>query len=226
MLNRWLKLITRPIGPIAAVLVLVGLLFLALYLVTPHSNVSVNRRDSGGLGHFPLPSITLISPYFLRPAPLPTKIDSNFLTQVRDCFLPTAAVYGYELRITSGFRTVAEQNEVYDQGRLFNGQIVTEKPGGQSLHNFGLAVDVVDRNHGYYLNWERIGEIAAYCGLKQNPEGDMAHFEYTNGLTVAQLQAGRRPQPLKLPCAAMGQRAGAGEQLTLEDLQNCGAPGF
>ena len=44
-------------------------------------------------------------------APLPTAINPNFLTQVDDCFIPTAAVYGYTLRIVSGFRSMAQQQQ-------------------------------------------------------------------------------------------------------------------
>lgn len=160
------------------------------------------------------------------PPPWPTTVDANFWAQVNACFLPVAAVYGFELRATSDFRTVAEQNEVYEQGRTVNGHIVTEVAGGRSLHNFGFAVDVVDRWHGYDIDWSRLGRIAAYCGLEQNDEGDQAHFTHRVGLTVEQFQAGERPPTLVLPCAVMADRALAGEPLTRQDLQDCGASDF
>jgi hypothetical protein len=43
-------------------------------------------------------------------------IDQNFMTQVSNCFLPIASVYGYTLRITAGFRSMAEQTAMYEQG--------------------------------------------------------------------------------------------------------------
>jgi peptidoglycan L-alanyl-D-glutamate endopeptidase CwlK len=41
----------------------------------------------------------------------------------------------------SGFRSVDEQNELYAQGRTKPGAIVTKAKGGQSNHNFGIAID-------------------------------------------------------------------------------------
>lgn len=43
--------------------------------------------------------------------------------------------------ITSGFRSYQEQQALYDQGRTKPGAIVTQAKPGQSLHNFGIAVD-------------------------------------------------------------------------------------
>jgi hypothetical protein len=152
-----------------------------------------------------------------------TAIDPNFLNQVKECFLPTAAAYGYALRITDGFRSLDEQEEVYNQGRTEDGHIVSWAPAGRSLHNYGFAVDVTDRWRGYNINWKRIGKIAAFCGLEQ---ADDPHFEYRNGLVTDQFAAGTRPTPLILPCALMDERAKANQSLTLKDLKNCGAPKF
>jgi len=48
----------------------------------------------------------------------------------------------------SGLRTFAEQNELYAQGRTKGkkGKIVTKARGGQSMHNYGLAVDMAPFN--------------------------------------------------------------------------------
>ncbi|MBU1102062.1 M15 family metallopeptidase, partial [Patescibacteria group bacterium] len=150
----------------------------------------------------------------------------NFLSQVDECFIPTAAVYGYTLRISSGFRTVAEQDQLYKQGRTVDGHIVTEAPGGKSIHNFGFAVDVVDRWREYDIDWEKLAKIGTYCGLEPSEEGDISHFENRDGLTTADFVAGRRPAALALPCAVMAERAKANQSLTLKDLQNCGASKF
>ena len=55
---------------------------------------------------------------------------------------------GYRLRFTQVLRTIAEQNELYAQGRskLFDNSgkrlgVVTWARGGQSYHNYGLAFD-------------------------------------------------------------------------------------
>jgi len=148
------------------------------------------------------------------------------LIQVNECLLPVAAAYGYTLRITSDFRTLEEQDQIYQQGRTVNGHIVSEAPAGKSIHNFGFAVDVVDRWNGYDIDWERITKMANYCGLESGGEGDVAHFEHRDGLTTAQFQRGIKPLVLVLPCAIMHERVLAGKKLTLKDLQNCGAPKF
>jgi hypothetical protein len=160
------------------------------------------------------------------PMPLPTEMNANFLEQVEKCLLPVAAVYGYILRVTSGYRTVAEQDLVFRQGRTENGHIITEVAGGRSLHNYGLAVDVVDRWRGYDIDWERLGRIGAWCGLEQNDEGDRAHFTHRAGLSIEQLAVGFRPPPLVLPCALLAERAVAGDRLTKVGLRECGAPEF
>ena len=164
--------------------------------------------------------------YPVVPAPLPTAIDPNFLTQVDDCFIPTAAVYGYTLRIVSGFRSMAQQQQIYDQGRLEDGHLVSEAPPGHSLHNYGFAVDVVDRWKGYNIDWTKLIAIGAYCGLGNGGAGDYPHFEYRDGFTTDQFSAGERPKPLTLPCSIMAERTKDNQPLTLKDLETCGAPNF
>ena len=46
-------------------------------------------------------------------------------------------------RFSYTFRTFAEQDELYAQGRTKPGVVVTKAKGGQSYHNFGLATDIV-----------------------------------------------------------------------------------
>jgi len=142
---------------------------------------------------------------------------------LRKAVIPIAAVYGYTLRITDGFRSMDEQATIYDSGRTVDGHIVSWATPGKSLHNYGYAVDVVDRWRGYYINWIRLGKIGAYCGLQQ---ADDAHFEYRDGLATDQFAAGMRPSLLTLPCAIMDERAKANQKLTPQDLQECGAPSF
>ncbi|MBU6500663.1 MAG: M15 family metallopeptidase [Patescibacteria group bacterium] len=161
-----------------------------------------------------------------KSVPLPTAIDPNFSTQVNECFIPVAAAYGYSLRIVSGFRSMAQQQQVYDQGRLENGVVVSEASPGHSLHNYGFAVDVADIWRGYNINWPRLIAIGAYCGLGNGGVGDYPHFEYRGGLVTADFAAGKRPPLLTLPCAIMDARAKASKPLTLKDLQGCAAPKF
>lgn len=160
------------------------------------------------------------------PPPIPTEIDSNFLSQVNDCLIPVAAIYGYTLRISSGWRSLVEQANIYEQGRTINGHIVTEASAGKSIHNYGFAVDVVDRWRGYDINWTKLHNIGMYCRLENDIAIDPPHFENRVGLTTAQFAAGFRPAPLKLPCPIMSERADTNQRLTLQDLKQCGAPKF
>ena len=158
--------------------------------------------------------------------PEPTAINQNFLNQVEQCFIPTAAVYGFHLRITAGFRSMATQEAVYDLGRTTNGHIVTEAAPGHSLHNYGYAVDVADEQKGYKINWTKLVKIASYCGLESGGTGDLPHFEERAGLTTDQFAMGMRPPLLTLPCTTMQTRFASGDKLTLRDLEKCGAPNF
>ena len=160
-----------------------------------------------------------------QPVPMPTKINAHFINQVNECFIHIASLYGYTLRVSSGFRSVEEQNQIYQQGRVVNGHIVTEAQGGRSIHNFGFAVDIVDRWKEYDIDFDRLGKIGEYCGLEHGDEGDLAHFEHRDGLTTNQFLEGLRPSILILPCTVMAER-NADQKLTLKDLKDCGAPKF
>ena len=45
------------------------------------------------------------------------------------------------IRIVQGLRTFEEQDKLYAQGRTLRGNRVTNSRGGQSYHNYGLAID-------------------------------------------------------------------------------------
>lgn len=118
---------------------------------------------------------------------------------------------------------MADQEAIYNSGRTINGHIVTWAEPGRSLHNYGFAVDVVDRWRGFDIDFDTLAKIGAYCALEQV---DPPHFEHRAGLTTDDFSAGKRPPLLTLPCAAMDMRAKADEPLTLRDIKNCGAPAF
>lgn len=50
---------------------------------------------------------------------------------------------GASYHATHGYRTYGEQMQIWAQGRTNPGKIVTQAKGGESAHNFGLAVDFV-----------------------------------------------------------------------------------
>lgn len=50
---------------------------------------------------------------------------------------------GVRLRFAYTLRTIEEQDELYASGRTKPGKKVTNAKGGQSIHNYGLAFDIV-----------------------------------------------------------------------------------
>lgn len=77
---------------------------------------------------------------------------------------------GMTVEVVQGLRTFAEQDALYRQGRTKPGQVVTRVRGGQSYHNYGLAVDLCPFVNGK-PQWNdnakfiRIGVEAAKLGL-------------------------------------------------------------
>lgn len=110
-------------------------------------------------------------------------------------FIETAeAELGITLRVTHGYRTRAEQDALYAQGRTAPGKKVTNAKGGQSYHNYGLAIDVVpmkDNKPQWDYDYSKLAAIAkryniAWGGdFKSLP--DKPHFEITFGFKTSQL---------------------------------------
>lgn len=59
-----------------------------------------------------------------------------------------------KIRITQGLRTTDEQNQLYAIGRSKPGKKVTNAKGGQSIHNYGLAVDICLIIDGKTASWD------------------------------------------------------------------------
>lgn len=116
-------------------------------------------------------------------------------------FISACKAQGIDVIITSTFRDNESQCALYAQGRTKLGAIVTRANGGQSFHNYACAFDFVPVINGKAM-WSDIalfkkcGEVAESVGLewsgrwRSNPE--MAHCQYTGGLTLKDLQAGKR----------------------------------
>lgn len=112
-------------------------------------------------------------------------------------FIEKAAQVGFNLRITASYRSNEEQAELYAQGRTKPGPIVTNAKPGQSLHNTRRAIDIVDRQKGYDLDWEKLGRIGESCGLEWGGRWqsfkDRTHFQYTG---PAEVKEQRKEQPM------------------------------
>lgn len=110
---------------------------------------------------------------------------------------------GIYVLFSDGYRSHAEQNALYAQGRTKPGQIVTNAKGGQSLHNYGLALDMfITNKEGTTATWStnklrEVAQIAKSLGFEWGGDWtgfkDYPHIQMTGGLTLSQLQAGKKP---------------------------------
>ena len=115
-------------------------------------------------------------------------------------FINSAKDAGIDLLITSTYRDNASQTALYAQGRTAAGRIVTNAKAGESFHNYRCAVDVVPLINGKpvwdvsYQVWQTIGKLGQENGLEWAGNWtkfkEMPHFQYTGGLTLAQLKSG------------------------------------
>lgn len=133
----------------------------------------------------------------------------RFAEQLRD-FESRLTAAKLPFHLFMGLRTFEDQDELYAQGRTKPGKIVTNARAGDSLHNYGLAVDYVldgqiekpgiqwswdiraDLNADHRNDWLQMAEIAVSCGLeagyfwKRFP--DAPHVQNTYGLTLAEIK--------------------------------------
>lgn len=109
-------------------------------------------------------------------------------------------------RFSYTLRTFAEQDGLYAQGRTRPGNIVTKAKGGLSLHNYGLALDIVlivdektaswdektDFDKDGKSDWGEIVNIFKQHGWECGIDWafrDAPHFQKTFGHSVRDLLA-------------------------------------
>jgi len=130
---------------------------------------------------------------------------------------------GIKIRYTSTYRSFNEQNTLYAQGRMNlkelnilrkknnlyqlsekENRVVTNAKGGQSWHNYRLALDfcLLDRHNAYNMNydinndnekdWMQVVEIfKSYnweWGSEVNFRGDTPHFQKTFGHSIVDIR--------------------------------------
>lgn len=61
-----------------------------------------------------------------------------------------------KIRITQGLRSFEEQEKLYAIGRITNGKKVTNAKAGQSIHNYGLAVDICLIINKKIASWDTV----------------------------------------------------------------------
>jgi len=62
-------------------------------------------------------------------------------------------------RFSFTLRTFAEQDALFAQGRTKPGSVVTKAKGGLSMHNYGLAIDIVLIIDGKTASWDVKGDF-------------------------------------------------------------------
>ena len=108
-------------------------------------------------------------------------------------------------RFSHTLRTIKEQDALYQLGRTKAGKIVTNAKGGQSYHNFGLAIDLVLIIDGKEASWDTLKDydgdkvsdwkecvaIFKKYGYEHGGEWvkfkDEPHFQKTFGQSLVQL---------------------------------------
>ncbi len=143
--------------------------------------------------------------------PLPTGLHP-IVESKRDQLIAQAEEVGIEILITDGFRSVEEQNDIHAQGRTRGGNVVTYAEGGESYHNYGLAIDFAlrlpdgsvvwdiqrDGNGNGRPDWFEVADIGKELGFEWGGDWvrfkDYPHLQLDFGLSIRQLQDGYRPE--------------------------------
>ncbi len=116
------------------------------------------------------------------------------LQPLHDLWLRTCHYAGLDPLPTSTRRTFGEQADLYDQGRISPGRIVTKARAGWSWHNYGLAWDFVPLRHGKPV-WSASDSLWRRCGISGEAIGlswggrwkrfrDLPHLEWHPRLDI------------------------------------------
>ena len=125
-----------------------------------------------------------------------------YVAKLCRAFVAACKKDGIDILITSTWRDNEAQNALYAQGRTKPGKKVTNAKAGQSFHNFKLAFDFVPIVHGKaqwndLATFKRAGAIGERLGLDWAGRWVsfkvLAHLQWTGGLSLGQLRAGKKP---------------------------------
>lgn len=125
-----------------------------------------------------------------------------FVRRITQSFLDECKKQGLNIGISETYRTVERQDYLYAQGRTRSGSVVTNAKGNNmsSYHQWGLAFDIYNNVKGDEYNiivLNKAGEIGQKMGLEWGGTWlgfkDKPHFQYTFGLSIADLKKGKTP---------------------------------
>ncbi|EIT84768.1 peptidase M15B and M15C DD-carboxypeptidase VanY/endolysin [Fictibacillus macauensis ZFHKF-1] len=143
-----------------------------------------------------------------RQTPLPTGLHPAVVAG-KNKLISQAKAKGISLLVTDGFRSSAKQNQLYAKGRSEKGNIVTTARGGESYHNYGLAIDFalrkkdgsvvwdmrMDENKNGLSDWMEVVKLAKRLGFSWGGDWefkDYPHLQMEFGLSITELQNGER----------------------------------
>lgn len=142
---------------------------------------------------------------------IPTKLHPQ-VNEAKNILIEETRAKGIEIMITDGHWTEEEQDNLYQQARSESGNIVTIAKGGQSYHNYGLAIDFAlkldngnvvwdldrDDNNNGEADWMEVVAIAKDLGFEWGGDWtsfkDYPHLQMDFGLSIRELQYGKRPK--------------------------------
>lgn len=143
--------------------------------------------------------------------PMPTELHPIVEEKKEELVRKTDEI-GISIIITDSFRSATEQNAIYQQGRETEGTIVTYAKGGESYHNYGLAIDFAlqtsenniiwdleyDGNQNGESDWMEVVKIAKDLGFSWGGDftrfKDYPHLQMDFGLSIRELKWGKRPE--------------------------------
>jgi len=129
----------------------------------------------------------------------------------RDRLIAESAAIGIDILITDGFRSSEAQDALYRKGRGDEGAVVTHAKGGESYHNYGLAIDFAlripggkvvwdmeyDGNGNGRSDWLEVVSLAKKIGFSWGGDWesfrDYPHLQMDFGYSIGELQRGWRP---------------------------------
>lgn len=120
--------------------------------------------------------------------------------RLAECVVAEMKALGHQVKIFGTYRSPIEQDRLYAMGRTSPGTIVTNARGGESFHNYGVAVDIVflDGNVPSWnakYDWKLLGSVGKKYGFEWGGDWkefqDLPHFELKLGYTLEDFKNGK-----------------------------------
>lgn len=132
------------------------------------------------------------------------------------------SLHGKVMKAISGLRSMEDQGALYARGRTSPGSIVTRSRPGDSLHNFGCALDSCFAGADPFLDkldeaeftyyWGEFGRFSEAQGLswggRWDKITDRPHVQITYGLRLMEIQELYKKGGLKEVWSELDKRRG------------------